>query len=581
MQSTCHRRFGPTALCLFCFLWCLFSTGALCSCFGKGIQKKKLEAPNSPERTQGLEETGKIETIPPNPSDKTAWNTYVQEGWDSPFGLDYVFILGKKYRRPELAYDFGGVVGVRWVNFTKVAWTVIEPRAPKDGRPTYDWSALDEGVRQWQEFGVHILMTLFSYSRWATLPAKDEVFTYLRGPLKWYAKGRVANLPKQEYLKSYRDYIYNLVERYDGDGVRDMPGLRFPILHYQVGNEYCNELFWGGTVQDYGIYLKETFLAARKANEKVKIMLSGVSFDHLEGFYGREVQPSTKAYFDQYLAKVDQDSNIMKALHRANAFSVESMRFCKYFDIVDSREPNYGKIFECKQLLKGFGCPDKEIWSAEVYSTIPIRGKSILAMIPNGYPAPSKSLEYRKILARPKSRAFPVVNAWYRGMQAAQVVKLCMVALDAGAKKLMMGWAVDAQTRLALGSSLSFTGLRSETLDKLWPAAYTYRLLIEKLEGIRSCRRVAMPKNIYVYECMVKKNTRVLVAFYDDLNARNHDEPSVTAQAEVPLSCRRARLTHIITEIDQKEPHVEEVVVKDGKVTLTVSPYPVFIEPIG
>ena len=33
---------------------------------------------------------------------------------------------------------------------------------------------------------------------------------------------------------------------------------------------------------------------------------------------------------------------------------------------------------------------------------------------------------------------FDEINAWYRGLQAAQVVKICMVALDAGSRKLMM-----------------------------------------------------------------------------------------------------------------------------------------------
>ena len=77
---------------------------------------------------------------------------------------------------------------------------------------------------------------------------------------------------------------------------------------------------------------------------------------------------------------------------------------------------------------------------------------------------------YLRILKKKDAPKFDEVNAWYRGLQAAQVVKICMVALDAGTQKLMMGWAVDAQHPLAV-STLSHHGLYSATFKRLWPAA--------------------------------------------------------------------------------------------------------------
>jgi O-glycosyl hydrolase len=38
-------------------------------------------------------------------------------------------------------------------------------------------------------------------------------------------------------LDSYRRYVQQLVERYDGDGVEDMPGLRAPVRYWEVDNE--------------------------------------------------------------------------------------------------------------------------------------------------------------------------------------------------------------------------------------------------------------------------------------------------------------------------------------------------------
>ena len=116
-----------------------------------------------------------------------------------------------------------------------------------------------------------------------------------------------------------------------------------------------------------------------------------------------------------------------------------------------------------------------------------------------------------------------------------------MAALHAGTSRVLMGYALDKQTRVidAFGF-LTFSGLRSATSDKLWPAAHTYGLLIRKLDGLQSCRRLAMPKNVYVYECVVKDGERVLVAFYDDHIGQNHDEPLGITQVEIPVPGKRA-----------------------------------------
>ena len=121
----------------------------------------------------------------------------------------------------------------------------------------------------------------------------------------------------------------------------------------------------------------------------------------------------------------------------------------------------------------------------------------------------------------------------------------------------MMGWVVDAQHPLAV-STMSRHGLYSMTFNKLWPAAYTYDLLIDKLEGARSIQRLRMPEDVYVYQCLLDGGRIVLVAFYDDHVGQNHDEPTGRVRVELPLDGSSARVTHTITEIDRTQPRVEE-----------------------
>ncbi len=516
----------------------------------------------------------KRKNVPPPPSNKAAFEEYVQRGWASPFGLDYVFVLNPQFRAPELVSAYGGTVGIRWVNFAQIKWSSIEKTAPKDNRHTYDWTALDDGVREWQYFGIHIMMSLINYNSWATASPNTKENVYLKGPLKWIQQFS-DYLPKPEHRQDFRDYITSLVERYDGDGIDDMPGLLFPVLHYQLGNEYDNELFWAGTVDEYLIYLQEGYLAAKKANKDVKIILSGVNFESPTGFYEKTLSPRESQFFRMALPQAEKHMVDLSA--RMNRFSTKTVAACKYYDILDIRWPFYGKIKHGKRLLQKYGCKDKEIWSAEAYSQFPLLVPPVIATALHPYPTPSKSKEYYRILKNRRSPLFEKVNAWYRGLQAAYVVKQFMAGLSAGTRKIMMGWGFDGQSVLA-PYPMAVDGLYSGTYKKLWPAGHTFKVMIAELNGITLCRRLSTPDYVYVYECTVRNGEKVLVAFYDDHIGQNLDEPLGHTRLQLPFRAKSAKVTHIITTIDQMEPKVEQVQTRHGKLPLTLTEYPIFIQ---
>jgi hypothetical protein len=268
-------------------------------------------------------------------------------------------------------------------------------------------------------------------------------------------------------------------------------------------------------------------------------------------------------------------------LKRSEAFSRTAVGFRDAYDILDARWPNYGIVAKSRELLRQAGCPDKPVWSAEIYSGFPLMEPLVL---PNwtlqAWPTPSRSQEYMRILKKKEDPRFEEINSWYRGLQAAQVVKICMVALDAGSQKLMMGWAVDAQHPLAV-STLSHHGLYSATFNRLWPAGYTYDLTIKKLEGLTRIQKLSMPEYLYVYRCTVRDDKQVLVAFCDDHIGQNQDQPVASMPAVIPVEGTRARISSIITEIGKTEPQVEEVAVERGQLRLRLTEYPVFIEALS
>lgn len=547
---------------------------SLCSataCCGQAFKVKK-------RAQKGLDkfeaEMAAKPSVPPRPTDQAAFARYVQEGWESPFGIDYVFIHGAEARDPDYVYDFGGVVGIRWVNFARVQWANIEKKAPRKGKHTYDWTTLDDGVTKWQYFGVHVVMTLFSHNKWATASPSGKENVYLKGPLK-LLKELTDYLPKPEHMQDYRDYITALVERYDGDGVDDMPGLRFPILHYQIGNEYNNEAFWAGSVEEYRVYLKESYQAAKKASPRARILLSGVNFEEHTGFYDEKMRPQTQAFVDKHR----ETSKPMAALaRRMTEFSLKSITYCDDYDILDVRWPYYGVIKKGQELLEKAGCKNKPVWCAEVYSHFPLIPPNTVAtgfLVP--YPGPSESEKYLTILKNKLHPRFKKLNDWYRGLQAAHLVKQVMISLSAGAEKFMVGYAADTQSILA-PSIMPIDGLRSNTFQKLWPVSYTYRMTIQKLDGIQACRRLPAPEGVFVYENTVKNGKKVYIAFYDDFIGQNYEQPLGTRQYEIPFPGKSATVTDVITRIDQTTATSRQVAARNGKLPLLLTEYPVFIE---
>lgn len=91
--------------------------------------------------------------------------------------------------------------------------------------------------------------------------------------------------------KGYADWVTEVVERYDGDGVDDMPGLKRPIKHWEVDNEpdLKNTLQARGSTVDpttfctpeqYMAVLRTTAAAIRRADPEATVLNGGIYRPH-------------------------------------------------------------------------------------------------------------------------------------------------------------------------------------------------------------------------------------------------------------------------------------------------------------
>jgi hypothetical protein len=89
-------------------------------------------------------------------------------------------------------------------------------RMQRDPDAPIDFSGFDMFVREYQRAGfTELTISLKGHSRWGSVDIR------LLG-------GKNAS-PKPQYREHYQNWVQAVVERYDGDGTDDMPGLRWPI----------------------------------------------------------------------------------------------------------------------------------------------------------------------------------------------------------------------------------------------------------------------------------------------------------------------------------------------------------------
>ncbi|MBI4614760.1 MAG: hypothetical protein HY720_14205 [Planctomycetes bacterium] len=193
----------------------------------------------------------------------------------SPFGIEYALPLQRgSAQTPDVAEIYRGL-GARWVKFQGVRWEGIEPAPPREGRHEYRFERLDEFVLAWQRAGYHVQVHLQASSAWAgsegTGPATEGFGWKV---MEFFA--RPPTVPKEEFLDDYEAFVEAVVERYDGDGVADLPGLVAPILDYEIESEVQHLPFWASGVEDYHRMLGIACAAVHRASPSARVLLSGI-----------------------------------------------------------------------------------------------------------------------------------------------------------------------------------------------------------------------------------------------------------------------------------------------------------------
>ncbi|MFQ5996846.1 MAG: hypothetical protein ACE5KP_04395 [Dehalococcoidales bacterium] len=221
-------------------------------------------------------------------------------------------------------------LGIRWdrPHPGPFIWGRIERQ-----KGEYDWQEMDRYVWQAQDYGFATLATIWPFAGW------DQANWGGAGTGGIVFEREMGKERRKPYdMEAYRTFVSSLVERYDGDGDNDMPGLKFPIKHWEAGNEPSMQegfnSFFNGSPEDYLEVLKVTYQAVKAADPEAKVLHAGMA----------GMEPQMVSFWEPVLEKGSQYFDI------ANIHSIGA-----------SDELNVPRFTE---LLAKYGI-DKPIWVTE------------------------------------------------------------------------------------------------------------------------------------------------------------------------------------------------------------------------
>ena len=146
-----------------------------------------------------------------------------------------------------------------------VDWYVREP-----ARQDYRFDSLDALVAGDTQMGMDVVLTLRSDSNWATeIPVSPDI-------------ERNYDQPDSSAIVSddWRNYVTELVERYDGDGVGDIANLGGNgVRTWQLSNEFLAQ--WKGTEQQFIDWMSITYTAIKNADPTAMVVSPALTGTHI------------------------------------------------------------------------------------------------------------------------------------------------------------------------------------------------------------------------------------------------------------------------------------------------------------
>ncbi len=465
--------------------------------------------------------------------DETTRDAVPKISANAEWGFFKIFVVDPRFDRTlgDIAVK---TPGVKWTRITRRNWDEIEPRPPMGGQHHYNWEATDWAVRIGQKYDVNIVFVLHPTNRWA----RDRRNAKKYNPLFHYP-------PSDRYLEYWTLFVRNVIERYDLDGYKDMPGLTKAFRWWQIGNEYSGR-FWRGSVNDYLQVLRYAYEAKELADHDAEIILGGIALPDRIARFRR---------FGSYREK-------------SKKFNETLLQHPEYFDAIDLHFMNY-LGFNPGAISAGVN------WAKN-------------AMRKNSYEKPMYALEWTaafghfdypnpkwfdenilRVLENSDASDYLKTRNAFEGEQATDFAKMFVSLLAHGLKRLIYVPFHDFSWPATLWNTQGLVRVDKATrmVTGLKPAYHTYKLLNSKLSGFSSVEILSTKTPVHVFKFKVRER---------DVFFAWSDKPGERLNSSILFGDRKKLITHIISDVGEEEARVERTELP----FFILGVEPVFIEPI-
>ncbi|MGC8668792.1 MAG: hypothetical protein ACP5VE_11830 [Chthonomonadales bacterium] len=481
------------------------------------------------------------------------------------------FALGIEYMVPGLARAYAPM-GVVWAKSQPAGfgWGEIEPAPPIAGRHRYHWDWPDRLIREYQAAGFRNLQIyLQCRNPWATAKPLPAI-------------GHASQPIHPRYLGDYAAFIRAIVERYDGDGFGDMPGLRYPVRYWEIEAEWGT--FWPASAREYINLLQIARDAVHQADPNGKIILQGFLFwSFFDGNPDEAAVQQRLAAAGTKARKTLED--IREILAHPNLFdAIEFHSLSDYTEIAPT-----ARFLRAEMRRYGY---QKPIWVGDANASInPMVwwGKANYPYVPSQVP---KILEWIGALKDARNPRHSEAVAWFRKEQAAFTTKKVVCAWGEGLAGINIGNLEDWE-QLGLVPRITGTAPYCGMMDRPFPRRvtddrvpgkprpvyYSLALLQRTLGGATKSEVVDLGEHVVAYRFHVTSSRphSVVVVWYEDGVGRLPGDPVPEKQLRIPSSANQAELLRLPDGEAVSTATKQLLHSRNGSFEIAVTPQPVLL----
>ncbi|MHC4474172.1 MAG: hypothetical protein ACYTEL_00905 [Planctomycetota bacterium] len=440
---------------------------------------------------------------------------------DLVYGADRFGVCGLKYGAVKLrtACEMVREADIGWYRGV-IRWNQIV-----DNEGNFDWQTLDKQVKIILNRRINIIFTFRSV---------HELFAPGSGKIDLgHKKVWRSAPPAPEYLELYKDFVRQVVERYDGDGFSDAVFAtdRKSVQHWQIEVEPGKKPdkgsnYWNGTAADYADLYIVAYDVIKEADLSANVALAAFTWGAM--IYYAE-------HGDSFLREV------LRILdEKGGDFDIFDFHFYKdYWKFRRINDAIYDQLNEFTQFS------EKPLWVTET---------SVDKKTLDPY---YTTEEHNRFVAK-------------------DIVKRCVILNGKFVKVFWFNFSdkKNATWNVPMDPSdfEKFRGLTESSFTPK-PVYYTYKLLIQKLgekKHVRRMRQLQVNDYMWVYKFGMS-HTAVYVMWYDSPDGTSGD-------VQVPLPWAEVLITHVITEPGVTEPVTEVKPTVDGILHITLGDSPIFVE---